>query len=790
MQLIGDDAGLMRTSRELLKANPKNVRQRLILGSAAARLGDMPTIAKLREDSRKLDPATLKMIETSEALVCAREKPLTEKQQISFAELAKACLTLSPDHIDAHLLLATIARKRGDIKTARKHLQTATVLSESNLDAMRDRNRLAIAQFTPEELKGHFRSLTTDPRVSSARWRAATDFESAEELAKVLPLIAPTLGQEPRSMLWIAQKMEGVGRPADAIVLLQQLTQRFPKYLDGWVASLLTASRVGVDETNLVVAHAAKTLDKQSFHLLCAECGSALSRKIPGWSPPLESVAEFRAYAEACMIVCELRDRLEDALPVLKGLEALKAASPDDVAWAKRMQAGIVAAKGSAAQKRQSIDILQASGQTSGTGESLDEDRSKLAVLLGTFRAATGENRRLVLKQMTEILERLTSGPKGTSNDWFHLAQLYRATGDRVQTRRALEEIMKRDPKNLFFVAANVDDLLSESQYDAAKPYVEQLIPGIHDIRVAGAACRYYTLINQPQAALDIVEKFVHTVDAGTPDGMLKQRQSAELLDNLTRLASSKGLSGSKALIAGACERYKSSLKGYPEAIGPMAALLAYDGQVQVAFDELERYKGNLSANALAVAGVSILRSGHATTRQFQTVKAWLEAALANEPESMAMKLNLGELHALRQDFNTAEQIYREILKADAKNLVALNNLAWILAPRSDTAEQALKYADKAIELHGATGEMLDTRARILISAGKFDQAVHDLQDAIGQAPTALRYFHLALAKLKMSKPEEAKQIFKEAKARGLDPKSIHPSDLPTFKILEGQQQG
>jgi cellulose synthase operon protein C len=225
-------------------------------------------------------------------------------------------------------------------------------------------------------------------------------------------------------------------------------------------------------------------------------------------------------------------------------------------------------------------------------------------------------------------------------------------------------------------------------------------------------------------------------------------------------------------------------LRAFPEAVIPMVGLLAFHGEVEPAFTELERHKAKLSPTALATAGVAILRSGHADPRQFQTVKAWIEEALTRAPGSIPLRLNLGELHALRQDFATAEQVYREVLKADPKNPVALNNLAWILAPRPDAADQALRLADRAIELYGATGEMLDTRARILISAGRYDRAVADLSDAINQNGTPLRYFHLAVAQLRMAKPDDAAKTFREARARGLDPKIIHPHDLPTYKAL------
>jgi tetratricopeptide (TPR) repeat protein len=215
-----------------------------------------------------------------------------------------------------------------------------------------------------------------------------------------------------------------------------------------------------------------------------------------------------------------------------------------------------------------------------------------------------------------------------------------------------------------------------------------------------------------------------------------------------------------------------------------MAALLAYSGQVDTAFQELEAQKSRLSPLSLSTAGVGVLRCGHASPQQFQTVKAWIDEGLTAQPNSQPLMLNLAELHALRQDFAIAEQLYRDVLKADPKNLVALNNLAWILAPRVDVAAEALRFADRAIELHGATGEILDTRARILISLGQYDRAIADLTDAINQAPTPLRYFHLALAQWKMSKSDDAVKTFREGRARGLDSKAIHPSDLPTFKLM------
>ena len=268
---------------------------------------------------------------------------------------------------------------------------------------------------------------------------------------------------------------------------------------------------------------------------------------------------------------------------------------------------------------------------------------------------------------------------------------------------------------------------------------------GVADVRVAASAARFHLLANDPHAALDTVDRFVRVADPGTTDGIARQRQAAELLDQLTRLSVSRGLNGNTLLLAEACERYRACFRAFPEAVAPMAALLAFAGQVDAAFVELDKQKSRLSTLVLCTAGVSVLRSGNASSQQFQTVKAWIDRGLADSPNSLPLKLDLAELHTLRQDFAIAEQTYRDVLRANPKNLVALNNLAWILAPRPDAATEALQFADRAIDLYGASPEILDTRARILISAGQCNRAIADLTDAINQSPTPLRLFHLAL---------------------------------------------
>lgn len=148
--------------------------------------------------------------------------------------------------------------------------------------------------------------------------------------------------------------------------------------------------------------------------------------------------------------------------------------------------------------------------------------------------------------------------------------------------------------------------------------------------------------------------------------------------------------------------------------------------------------------------------------------------------------LNEAEFFALRQELPLAVAQYEKILAADPRNVVALNNLAWLLAADPRTAERAQELVARATREVGLTGDLLDTRARVRITLKLFNEAERDLGEAIRLEPTALRWFHLAVSRFGQTPPktDDAAKAFKEAKRRGLEPRSIHPADLPMFQIL------
>lgn len=784
-----DVNGQKRTLVAMSGNNSNDLEAKKLLYSLALRGDDAEERSRCREQLAQLDPGgnVARLIEAIQSVptLSGNVRKLADWQ-----ELAKSVIATMPDNADAHLLLAVTAERRGEGVVAAKAFERAASLEPSTIRYQEARLGYYLRSGQDELGRTTVARLEGDPRVPTPRLHAIVDGAIAQggrgALSKCVDWLSGQVKREPRSAVWLARLLDSERKHTDAMERYKQITTAHPLFADGWSTRLLAATRVGEAEVNDTMAAAEKALGRKDFFAVCAECGGTVRAKLPGWSPPVKNPEDTKAYAKACIAACEARGRLADALPVLTALAENKDTPPADAAWARQTLAVLTASLGTPEQKRQSIAILKDGAKPA----TIEEARSRVSALTVAFRAVGGGDRRAIVEEMISLSKEIITGGHATSNDWYHLAQLFRVIGDRAGCRKCLVELTKRDPNNLFYLAIRIDELLDEGLLEEAKPLLPRLAEGVADIRVVGAAARFQTLANEPRLALEAVDRYVRTADPGTVDGMARQRQAAELLDQLTRLAAQKGLTESSTLLDGACERYRASLRSYPDAVIPMAALLAFHGQVPLAFEELEKQKAKLSPLALATAGVAVLRSGHAAPREFQIVQGWISEALTAKADSLALKLALAELHALRQDFAVAEQVYREVLAVDPKNLVALNNLAWILAPRADAADEALRMVERAIELYGATGEMLDTRARILISAGKYDRAVADLTDAINQGATPLRFFHLAIAQLRMSKSELAVETFKQARARGLDSKTIHPHDLPTFKLLTDRAGG
>jgi beta-lactamase regulating signal transducer with metallopeptidase domain/Tfp pilus assembly protein PilF len=118
---------------------------------------------------------------------------------------------------------------------------------------------------------------------------------------------------------------------------------------------------------------------------------------------------------------------------------------------------------------------------------------------------------------------------------------------------------------------------------------------------------------------------------------------------------------------------------------------------------------------------------------------------LAPDNPTVVSTLALVLDHAGRRD--DAALLYREAIRVNSKNGVAMNNLAYSIAESGGDLDQALDLAKKARELLPNILEPTDTLGWIYLKRKDFDAAVGAFADIVGKAPNTRDFrTHLALA--------------------------------------------
>lgn len=138
------------------------------------------------------------------------------------------------------------------------------------------------------------------------------------------------------------------------------------------------------------------------------------------------------------------------------------------------------------------------------------------------------------------------------------------------------------------------------------------------------------------------------------------------------------------------------------------------------------------SQQSLLVLARVAANGGH-RERAIAIERAWL----ADFPQAVEVRISLA--HDLMELGRVGEAIaqYREVLQRSPDNLVALNNLAWLL--RDTEPQLAVAYALRAFELAPDSDSAADTLAEVY--------------ERIGRSPDALRTTELGLMKVPHSEP-------------------------------------
>jgi tetratricopeptide (TPR) repeat protein len=143
---------------------------------------------------------------------------------------------------------------------------------------------------------------------------------------------------------------------------------------------------------------------------------------------------------------------------------------------------------------------------------------------------------------------------------------------------------------------------------------------------------------------------------------------------------------------------------------------------------------------------VALHRLGEVVTADPKNIGAWLLSARAQGTVG---------------DHAAEVASYRSVLNLDQSNLVAMNNLAYLLA--QDDPDEALKLAQHAAEMAPDNPNVQDTLGWVYYRKGLYSMAVRYLKTAVDKEATPRRQFHLGMSYLKTGDQLTGQKIVRDA---------------------------
>ncbi|HXG12847.1 MAG TPA: tetratricopeptide repeat protein, partial [Gemmataceae bacterium] len=773
---VGDLAEARRLWGQLAEQRPTDLITRFRLFDLALRADDTADARRLAAEVRRLEgengalapycEAAL-LVQTARHWASSRLTPAGSQRPLAEARrLLALAAERRPSWPRPLLLLADVALLENNVDAAIDHYKQARNLGAGSpeltrrlVDLLYARQRYAEAEEILSQMQNDAPLPAGLSKVAAAIALRREDSGRALELARQ----AVAGSKDFRDYLWLGRMLWSAGQRDQAEAALRHALRLADNVPDTWVALATYLARADRPaEAEALIEQARRKLPPDLAPLALAQCYLALGR-------PDRAEEQYRAAVEArpddvlvrrtVALFYLDRDQLEQAKPHLRFLFAPTTKAPlGDAAWARRTLALALASGGDYAQSFEALTLVELNLQQ--LGNRPEDLRAKAIVL-----ASRPSRRAEAIELFEEVSRRQPLAP----GDQFLLAQLYEAA-DNWRAAKARMEAAVNSPggDTPRYLAAYVRALLRHGEVEAARPLcdrLEKLEP--KGLRAAEMRARLLHAQGRTAEAVALLQKFAQNADA--PQAGLV----AALLEEL----------GQPALAEDLYRRFVAA-SPQPEAVLVLIEYLGRQQRVREALELCERAWQTCPPEAVAAASVIVLRAGEADPELYRPVERRLEAAIEKDPRSVGLLFILANFRDLQGRYDEVKALYRQVLHYDSRHVLALNNLAWLLAVTEGKGDEALALLERAIAIAGPGSNLLDTRGCVRLAMGRAGLAVKDLQEAAAITPTAVTYFHLAQAYQAVKNPGEAAAAFRKAQALGLDAKQLHPLERPAYLRL------
>ncbi len=157
-------------------------------------------------------------------------------------------------------------------------------------------------------------------------------------------------------------------------------------------------------------------------------------------------------------------------------------------------------------------------------------------------------------------------------------------------------------------------------------------------------------------------------------------------------------------------------------------------------------FESALAGDTKFVTAKLALAQMDASEGKIDEARERIRGILSTDADNLTARLWLGTLEEVKGNHDAALEQFRMVVARDPNNAKALNNLAAVLAEFGNKPDEALNYAQRAVELSPDDPEFADTLGWIFYRRGLYPAAVQQLHRAASHDRKAIWKFHLAMA--------------------------------------------
>jgi len=633
---------------------------------------------------------------------------------------------LNPKHVQAQLKLAEImaaTRDKKMVEDASNRLETILANAPDNAEAS---DTLAVAEWklgqpedaqkrledTLQKTPGHLQASMTLARMKLVQ----KDLAGAEEVLKRAVASAP---DSPQAALALGQLYSISKQPEKAEAEIRRALQLDPKNASA-LAGLGAIEAAGhrTDEAEETYKRLSALPDKEYKHMHAVFLFQSGRRDL--------ALAELLKLAQA---------------------------DPDDRAARSRLLAAYV----TMGKMTEAQALLDAALKKNSKDTDALFQRAELSL-----RSGKADDAEKDLKQVIHFKPDLPQVH-------FALAQVYQAKGAREAQWQELNETLRL---NRFMVAARVilaRSFISANQAKSALLLLDQT-PDEQKALLAIVVERNWALyatenIKEMREILGRALKVNRHPDLLIQDAVLKMHdkdyQGARIDADEMLVQNSQDVRAARLIAESylaekeptkAMKRLSELAEGHPKS-APFQELF---GEYLLSNGKLVEARKAFEAAKAADAGMMQADLALAVIDQreqhLDAARQHLTAVLAVDPKNVRALLLLGDVAQQAGDRDESIKQYRAVLNIDSSNIFALNNLAYTLA--LDKPDEALGYAQHAVELAPDSPNVEDTIGWVYYRKGIYDSAVNYLKMAVAKEPTPRREFHLGMSYIKAGNRE------------------------------------